>query len=35
MYQASRWHKKTTHAMHRRLEFTSTVSAADVIRLPN
>ena len=27
--------KKTTHALHRRFAFTSTVSAADVIRLPN
>ncbi len=28
-------HKKTTHALHRRFAFTSTVSAADVVRLPN
>ena len=28
-------HKKTTHALHRRSAFTSTVSTADVIRLPN
>ena len=27
--------KKTTHAMHRRFAFTSSVSAADAIRLPN
>jgi hypothetical protein len=27
--------KKTTHALHRRLAFTSSVSTADVVRLPN
>jgi hypothetical protein len=28
-------HKKTTHALHRRLAFLSGLSTADVIRLPN
>jgi hypothetical protein len=32
---ASRWHKKTTHALHRRFALTSGLSTADVFRLPN
>ena len=34
-YRLRSRHKKTTHALHRRLAFTSTVLAADVITLPS